>query len=244
MVHVMCLAAAAALGHSPAFDSMGSPWITFDCYGTLVDWHTGFSRIMGPLVGERTKELLHAYHDFERQVEAERPYRSYKDVLTTSLLRAARKVRVPLSEAQARTLPQSWAALPVFADVEPALSELRSAGYKLGVLTNCDDDLFEQTNRRFRQPFDMVITAERIADYKPSLSHFRQFSQLSGVAPANWIHVACSWFHDLVPARELGIARIWLDRDLTGEDPTIATRRLTSATDLARTVKQLRDAAP
>ena len=149
---------------------------------------------------------------------------------------------VPLSGSRARTLPQSWAALPLFADVESALSELWSAGYKLGVLTNCDDDLFEQINRHFRERFDLVVTAESVGDYKPSLSHLTHFSRLSRVAPADWVHVACSWFHDLLPARDLGIARIWLDRDLTGEDPSAATRRLTSAADLARTVKQLREA--
>jgi 2-haloacid dehalogenase len=212
---------------------MSVRWVTFDCFGTLVDWHSGFAAILRPMAGNRTEELLRAYHSFERQIEAERPHRLYAEVLTTALLLAARATGVPLSESQARSLPQAWGLLPVFSDVEPELRALRQAGYKLGVLTNCDEVLFEQTKRCFGEPFDMVVTAERVQDYKPSLSHFRFFSQTSGVDHAEWVHVACSWFHDIAPARGFGISRIWLDRDETGEDPAEATLRLSSAQGLA-----------
>jgi 2-haloacid dehalogenase len=207
-------------------------WITFDCFGTLVDWHSGFSTILKPLAGARTAELVQAYHSFERQIEAERPHRLYADVLKTSTLLAARKIGLTLSRSEAEALPRSWATMPVFADVEPALAALRAAGCKLGVLTNCDEALFEQTQRCFLKPFDLVVTAERVRDYKPSLSHFRMFSRMSGADHASWIHVACSWFHDIAPAREFGIHRIWLDRDSTGEDASAATLRITSATQL------------
>jgi 2-haloacid dehalogenase len=218
---------------------MSVRWVTFDCFGTLVDWHSGFSAILRPIAGDRTAELLHAYHSFEPQIEAEQPHKLYKEVLATALLLAARKTGVSLSESQARSLPQAWSSLPVFFDVEAELAALRKAGYKLGVLTNCDEALFEQTKRCFRVPFDMVVTAECVRDYKPSLSHFRFFSRISGVDHADWVHVACSWFHDIAPAREFGIRRIWLDRDGTGEDPTTATLRLPSAQGLANAVAQI-----
>lgn len=211
-------------------------WITFDCFGTLVDWNAGFASILAPLAGDKTPALLSAYHRFERQVEAERPHRLYKDVLTTSLVRAAHEVGVPMSEKQAGTLPASWDRLPVFGDVEPMLAALRAAGYKLAVLTNCDDDLFAQTQGMFVRPFDMVVTAEQVRDYKPSLTHFRRFEDLA--SPDDWIHVASSWHHDIAPARRFGIKRIWLDRDKAGpsepldEGASGATARIESASEV------------
>ena len=218
---------------------MHTSWVTFDCFGTLVDWHSGFSAILTPLAGLQTHDLMRAYHEFERLVEAERPHRLYKDVLVTSLLRAAEKVGLTLSESQARALPQAWASLPVFDDVEEMLTGLRAMGCRLGVLTNCDDDLFEQTHRCFRHPFDLVVTAERVQDYKPSVSHFQFFSRSSGANHREWVHVACSWFHDIVPARDFGIRRVWLDRDVTGDDSAAASVHLQSASQVCAAVRKL-----
>ncbi len=219
---------------------MSDSWVTFDCFGTLVDWNRGFAAILEPVCGARTAAVVRAYHEFELELEAERPHRRYRDVLTQGLLRATGKVGVALSQRQAAALPDAWATMPVFTDVEAALAALRAAGNRLAVLTNCDDDLFALTARGFSRAFDLVVTAEKVCDYKPSLSHFRYFSRVSGVNHADWTHVACSGFHDLAPARELGIKRIWLDRDAVREDRWGATLRLESAVDLAAAVNQLR----
>src|SRR5688572_12337877 len=143
----------------------GHRWVTFDCYGTLVDWQAGFTAALSRVAGDRTPALVDAYHLWEREVEAERPHHSYKDVLATALLRAAGDVGVPLSAADGRILCDSWGALRVFADVEPLLEELRRRGWRLAVLTNCDDDLFEITHRTFQRPFDLFLTAERVRGY-------------------------------------------------------------------------------
>jgi 2-haloacid dehalogenase len=214
-------------------------WVTFDCFGTLVDWNRGFAAVLKPLVGARAPEVLNAYHRFERQLEAEAPHRLYKDVLVDALRHAADEVGVALSPSQARTIPDSWGMLPVFDDVEPMLAGLREAGCRLAVLTNCDEDLFERTERRFRTPFDLVVTAERVRDYKPSPAHFRFFSRSSGVSNADWVHVACSWYHDIAPARDLKIKRVWLDRDRTGEDPLTASVRIQSAAEVCDAVATL-----
>src|SRR5216683_3061881 len=214
-------------------------WVTFDCFGTLVDWNAGFAAILRPLVGDKTPEVMRVYHRFERQLEIATPHRLYKDVLTTCLLRAAEEIGVPLSEPQARTLPERWGTLPVFADAEAMLAALRAEGHRLGVLTNCDEDLFEQTHRSFRTPFDLVVTAERVRDYKPSPAHFRYFSRVSGVKAGEWVHVANSWYHDITPARDLGIPRIWLDRDDTGEDPAAASARVRSAAHVAEAIARV-----
>src|SRR5260221_4584039 len=211
-----------------------STWITFDCFGTLIDWNAGFASILAPLGGARTPALVNAYHRFERLVETEKPHRLYKDVLVTSLLRAAGEVGVPISESQARSLPDSWDQLRVFADVDPMLAALRGSHYRLGVLTNCDDDLFARTERAFARPFDLVVTAEQVCDYKPSLAHFRRFAAVA--MPAQWVHVACSWRHDIAPAHQMGIRRIWLDRDLTSDDALIASARIESAADVGAAI--------
>jgi 2-haloacid dehalogenase len=215
-------------------------WITFDCFGTLVDWNTGFDAILRPLAGDQTPALIDAYHRVERVLEAESPHRLYRDVLTTGLLTAAAEAGVSITDEQARALPDRWGTLPVFSDVEPMLAGLRAEGYRLGVLTNCDDDLFAITGKSFLLPFDLVVTAERVRDYKPSLSHFRFFARSTGAHKENWVHVARSWHHDIRPARELDLPRIWVDRDNTGDDASAATIRVTSAVDVSVAIASLR----
>jgi 2-haloacid dehalogenase len=216
---------------------MFNRWVTFDCFGTLVDWHTGFSAVLRDVARDRAADLLSAYHRQERIVESERPHRLYKDVLATAVHRAAGEIGLAITGDQATTLSRRWGSLPVFADVEPALFGLRAAGYRLAVLTNCDDDLFAETQKSFHQPFDLVITAEQVEDYKPSRSHFRRFYRVSGVEMTDWVHVACSWFHDIEPAREMGVKRIWVDRDRTGENRSAATLWLPDATGLVAAVR-------
>lgn len=218
---------------------MNDKWITFDCFGTLVDWHTGFAAILRPVAGARTAELIKAYHQFERPLEIETPHRLYRDVLREGVARAAAKIGLPLTDAQQESLPQRWGAQPVFADVEPALAELRAAGWKLAVLTNCDLDLFAQTHQGFKQPFDLVVTAEQVKDYKPSLAHFHYFRRVSGAQFDQWIHAACSFYHDIGPAKQLGIRRIWVDRDDTGENPAVATLRIKTAAELPAAVEKI-----
>jgi len=220
---------------------MATRWVTFDCFGTLVDWNAGFRALLQPIAGRETSNLLHGYHRFERVLESERPPRLYKEVLATSLDRAARELGLSLNDVQLNLPSANWAALPLFDDVEEALDALHREGYKLAVLTNCDDDLFAETQRRFHVPFDLVVTAEQVGDYKPSPNHFRYFSRVSGVDHADWVHVACSWYHDIIPARDQGIKRIWIDRELTGEDSGAASIRLLSATALPMAVRQLFD---
>ena len=214
-------------------------WVTFDCFGTLVDWRSGFAAILTPVFGDKTPDAMRVYDRFERILEAETPHRQYRDVLTAGLLRAAEDIGVPLSESQARRLPEQWGTMPLFADVEPMLAGLRAEGCRRAVLTNCDEDLFAETQRAFRAPFDLVVTAERVRDYKPSPTHFRYFSRTSGVRTGDWVHVANSWYHDIAPARDLGIPRIWLDRDDTGEDPAAASMRVRTAAQASEAIAAL-----
>ena len=218
---------------------MRTRWVTFDCFGTLVDWNGGFAGILRPLFGARTAEVVAAYHEFERKLEAEKPHRLYKDVLAGALTLATEKCGMKISESEARALPKAWGTMPVFADTEGMLAGLRAMDCRLAVLTNCDQDLFAQTQRNFVKPFDLVITAEQVRDYKPSLAHFSKFAEVTGATPHDWVHVACSWYHDIAPANALGIPRIWLDRDLTGDDASAATARVESASEVCAAVEKI-----
>lgn len=209
-------------------------WISFDCFGTLVDWNGGFRAILSRAGATRPQELVEAFHRAERAVEAQ-PYRSYREVTSIALERAMEETGLPQSAVRTGALAEEWATLPVFGDTVPALQALRDDGWSLAVLTNCDVDLFAQTAAALGIALDRVVTAQDVRSYKPALAHFHRFRETIGSAP--WAHVACSWFHDIVPARAVGIPRIWIDRDRTGDDPAIATRVLPNLEDLPAVVR-------
>jgi len=127
----------------------------------------------------------------------------------------------------------------LFDDVELMLAELRANGYRLAVLTNCDEDLFWTTHRLFTAPFDFALTAERVQGYKPERWHFSGFERLIGVSKSNWVHVANSWYHDIAPARTLGVRHVWLDRERTGEDGGSETVRIQSAVEVSSVIRRL-----
>ena len=220
--------------------SLSNRWVSFDCFGTLVDWQAWFTEVLGPLGGETAGAVIRAYHAHERVVERDYPHRSYKDVLATALSRAMGERGISLPPQDARTiLMQAWPSMRLFDDVEVMLAELRANGYRLAVLTNCDEDLFWTTHRLFTVPFDFVLTAERVQGYKPERWHFSGFERLTGVSRSNWVHVANSWHHDIAPARTLGVRHVWLDRERTGEDGGSETVRIQSAVEVSSVISRL-----
>ncbi len=185
----------------------GTRWLTFDCYGTIADWN---ACMLGALAAGRGRArgepLLAAYHRAESILEARPHWRPYREVLTDGLGLAARRVGVPLADEQAGAFVAAWPSMPVFPDVAEALGTLASFGWRLAILTNCDDDLFAATSARLPVPFEVVVTAEQVRSYKPDLGHFRKFAEMTGATPANWIHVANSWVHDIAAGRPDGAA--------------------------------------
>ena len=150
-------------------------WITFDCFGTLVNWQEGFASAIRPIAGDRTEDVLRAYFAHEAVVERQTPHRSYKEVLVTPSRAPLRSAVSHCPRRPSRPLAAAWASMPVFDDVEPMLAELRRQGWRLAVLTNCDEDLFALTHVQFRAAFDLVLTAERMRGYKPAPWHFLGF---------------------------------------------------------------------
>jgi len=188
--------------------------VTFDCYGTLIDWERGIgdafaatAASLGRLVS--VQAALALYARIEPVVESE-AYRSYRSVLTGTARRVAAALGWPLPESRAGFLADSLPAWPPFPDTNPALRRLAGAGYRLGILSNVDDALLTWTRRHFAAPMDIVVTAQQVGSYKPAPGHFLEARHRIG--EARWLHAAQSYFHDVVPARALGIPVGWVNR--------------------------------
>jgi len=184
----------------------GDRWATFDCYGTLIDWNGGLRRTLADVFGEgRADEQLERYHDIEPALQADGS-RRYRDVMT----QAMRELGAPQEEAEAlaRSLP-SWEPFP---DVLAALEETRGRGWKLAILSNTDRDFIDASIDRIGVPFELAIVASEIGSYKPAHRHWERFFEQTGAARERYVHVAQSYFHDIVPATQLGLRSIWINR--------------------------------
>jgi 2-haloacid dehalogenase len=201
-------------------------WATFDCYGTLIDWNRGIRETIGA-------ELLERYHEVEPQVEAEEPTRSYREVLTET----ARRLGVADPEELALSLP-NWS---VFPEVTGALERARRGGWKLAILSNTDRDYVDASMAQIGASFDLSIVASEIGSYKPAHGHWLAFEQRVGRLPD--VHVAASHFHDVIPATELGLKTIWINR-LGEELEPEPTRELPNLSALAEALDELVPAAP
>ena len=212
--------------------------ITFDCYGTLIDWEGGISDAFlraaaADGVELRRDEVLRAYESIEPVVERER-FRLYRDVLTEAAARVANALGWPLAFERGTFLVSSLASWKPFPDTNAALERLSAAGHRLGILSNVDDDLIRATRRHFTVDFDPVITAEQVHSYKPAPGHFTTARQRLG--DARWLHAAQSNYHDIVPTNALGIPNAWVNRRgdtaLPGGIPKHEVRDLAGLADL------------
>jgi 2-haloalkanoic acid dehalogenase type II len=182
--------------------------ITFDCYGTLIDWENGI-RAAFERAGVDGSEALRRYAEIEPLVERER-YRPYREVLAETAARIA-------PNADPRFLAQSLGSWMPFADTNPSLERLRAAGIRLGILSNIDDNLLTATRRHFTVGFDLIVTAQQVQSYKPAHAHFLEAR--ARIGDARWLHAAQSNFHDIVPCNGLGIANAWINRHAEAPQP-------------------------
>jgi 2-haloacid dehalogenase len=185
--------------------------LTFDCYGTLIDWETGIAAALRRAGAAGTDdELLESFARHEAALEAG-PYRTYREVLAEALRGVGRDVGFEPSDEQAVAFAGSVGDWPAFEDSPEALAALKQR-FRLGVITNCDDDLFALSNRRLGVEFDWVVTAQQARGYKPRLETFRFAFERIDVPRERVLHVAQSLFHDHVPAKALGMTTVWIDR--------------------------------
>ena len=207
-------------------------WATFDCYGTLIDWNGGIRRELVRVFGEEgADERLNRYHEVEPSLQVGGD-RSYRAVMTDAM----RKLGAPEEEASglAEALP-SWEPFP---EVRSALEDARSRGWKLAILSNTDRDFIDASMSRIGVPFELAIVASEIGSYKPEHRHWSRFFEETAAQREMHVHVAQSYFHDIVPANELGLRSIWINRYGERHDPP-PTPELADLSLLAETLDGL-----
>jgi 2-haloacid dehalogenase len=214
-------------------------WATFDCYGTLVDWNAGIGGQLGRTFGpSEADRLLARYHEIEPRVQAERPDATYRDVMATVLADLAAEEGVALADEDRDALGRSLPDWPVFAEVPAALAEAHGRGWRLVALTNSDRDLIDASLHAIGVPFAGAIVASEIGSYKPAHGHWEAFTATFGADPARHVHVAQSHFHDIVPASEMGLPSVWINRLRERGDPA-PTRELPDLNGLAGVLDEL-----
>jgi len=189
--------------------------ITFDCYGTLIDWESGIVAAVEGWLARHGRsasraDILHQYAAFEPEAQVGQ-YRHYRDVLAVVMHRFSESYAIPLAVGDERLLAESLAGWSPFPDVAEALVQLASR-YRLVILSNVDRDLFAGTRAHFPPVFAGVVTAEDVQAYKPAHRHFHAAMEQFGCTPGQMLHAAESLFHDILPCRELGIPHCWINR--------------------------------
>jgi 2-haloacid dehalogenase len=189
--------------------------LTFDCYGTLIDWETGLTEAFQPvLTGHRitaeADDILTRFARHEAAAESG-PYRPYRDVLAAALAGVGAELGFTPTDDESRSFSGSVVDWPAFPDSIAALARLKER-FRLGVITNCDDDLFAASDRRLEVEFDWVVTAQQVGSYKPDERNFHVAFDRLGLPHERIVHVAQSLFHDHVPAKRLGLTTVWIDR--------------------------------
>ena len=193
--------------------------LTFDCYGTLIDWERGMLVALQPWleragVAADESALLAAYGRHESIIQGEEPALPYRDVVAKVLGRIADDFEIPAHREEQITFGGSVGRWPPFPDSRDALKYLRTQ-FKLAAITNVDNRSFADTHLLLGEPFHAVITAEDVGSYKPALENFHYaFKRVAelGVERDKILHVAQSLYHDIAPARTLDLANVWVDR--------------------------------
>jgi len=211
-----------------AFDSFQA--ITFDCYGTLIDWESGILRALQPLLAEHGKrvpdeQVLAIYAELEPSVQAAE-YLPYRRVLEEVVRGLGQHFGFSVSTDEARSLAASLKSWTPFPDTVAVLRALKSK-YRLGIISNTDDDLFSDSARHLHVAFDWVITAEQARAYKPARAIFELALRKIGLAPGKVLHAGQSMFHDVIPARQMGMSTVRVTRRGPG-----ATKRVSAHADL------------
>lgn len=209
--------------------------VTFDCYGTLIDWERGIAEAFTAEARRAGREagreaVIAAYHEVEPRVEAS-AFRPYREVLAESARLVAERLGWSMDESSTRAFAATLPDWPLFPDTGPALDRLARGGFHLGILSNVDDDLLAATLRHLPRVFDpeLIVTAQAVGSYKPAVGHFLEAQ--ARIGGRRWLHAAQSHFHDVTPAIALGVPVAWINRKgeplpAGGAKPTLETADL------------------
>ena len=213
-------------------------WATFDCYGTLIDWNGGILRELERLFGvQEAPRLLERYHQLEPEIEQDGSL-PYHAVLSEALLRLAEEEGLSIPEGESDALAKSLPSWEPFPEVSTALAELRDRGWNLVILSNSDRDLISESMKRIGVPFDLAIVAGELGSYKPAPAHWERFFEATTADKDHHVHVAASLFHDIAPAKELGLKTVWINRLEEKPEPK-PDRELTDLSKLPDTLDEL-----
>lgn len=189
--------------------------ISFDCYGTLIDWRKGVVEILAPFFGEffvgfSRKELFEAFLRADREL-AGGDYRTYREILAEIVLVIADELRILIDPSTKYVLSEKFGDWRPFEDTAESLRKLKKK-YRLAVISNVDDDLFSISNKMLGVDFDHIITAQQLGTYKPSENNFIRALEIFNLKPEEMLHVAQSIHHDIIPANKLGWNTVWVNR--------------------------------
>jgi len=201
-------------------------WLTFDCYGTLIQWDEGLQAAVARILDanpDKSKapspaEFLHVYDEHEHRLERTPPYRRFADVTRESLRLAMEHFGLAYRPTDAEVLTGSISRMPPFPEVVETLGRLKVAGFRLCIVSNTDDDIIAGNVAQLGGHIDRVITAEQAGAYKPSRTIFAHAHRNLGVTPDEVVHICASPHLDLAAARDIGFRCIWIDRG-TGRKP-------------------------
>lgn len=194
--------------------------VTFDCYGTLIDWDTGVANFLGPWAVKTgfpgtVSDLLGKFGEYQRKNQGIKPFKNYRIVIRDALASAVTELGGAISDDDLDAFASSVETWPAFPDTVDGLRHLKASGLHIGVLSNVDSLSFEASHVRLGGLVDTIVTAEMVEAYKPDLEMFHTlFAALKakGIRQDRILHLAQSRFHDVAPGNEIGLDVIWIDR--------------------------------
>jgi 2-haloacid dehalogenase/putative hydrolase of the HAD superfamily len=189
-------------------------FVTFDVYGTLIDWETGIYDAFAKEAARDGVEidrsvLIPMFHEIEREIESG-SYELYAEVLRRTAIEIAKRLDWPLEPSRSGFLPESVKRWPPFKETNTQLDRLAKK-YELGLISNIDDKLLGETRRHFKADFDLVVTAQQVRSYKPDPAHFKECERRMGTKKG-WVHVASSYYYDVEPCIKAKVPVIWVNR--------------------------------
>ena len=190
--------------------------LTFDCYGTLIDWENGMLAALRPLFSRDGRkvsdaQILELYGEIEADLESG-PYLSYREILSQTAQEIGRRLKIEVSVDEAHGFASSITRWKPFMDTVAALQSMAKR-FRLGIISNVDDDLFAETRKKLAPvEFDFVVTAQQMQSYKPCHKNFEEAIRRSGLTKDQILHAGQSLYHDIAPANTLGIRNVWVNR--------------------------------
>jgi len=196
--------------------------VTFDVYGTLIDWEQG---VVDAFAQEAARdgftidrdELIRNFHEIEREIESG-SYELYAEVLRRTAVEISKRVDWPLEPSRSGFLPDSVQRWPAFKETSPQLNKVVKK-YKTGLISNIDDKLLGQTRRHIQHDFDLVVTAQQVRSYKPDPAHFKEAERRIG-GKKGWVHVGSSYYYDVEPCLAAKVPVIWVNRSKQTLEPS------------------------